>query len=677
MVNPVIWFKELHEDDRAILGPHAERLRMMYHAGIPMAPGFIIPSSIYIGLLRTNQLPPKIHALLATASYEHADSLHQVATHIRSLIRHTPVSEEFVAAIYKAYTKLGGVFRHATVYVSTSLTGQVPHEPMNWQVHGEANLLEKIQEAWTLPFETNAIAFRHTHHLDQFSTGVAVIVQKHIKAEEQGAMIDGEIRYHTAGKKLNDRQQKQLIAIEQKLTELFNKQQQINWAIEKGKIFILASQDAPVLSTQTTPSTLLFTGEPVMPGIGTGPLRIITNEKDAQKIAPREVILTNHPELPYFPYLSQTRKPAAIIVVPSHKLLLRDQQLLLQNLKHLGIPSIIAKKALHPSLHDGLVVTVHGSKGEVLRGGLGDSFASKYQSTATKVFASIVNLGTDLQKQRPVEGVIYLTVEKLIKAIGIHPHQLIQSGQKQLLTKELSEQLTTLCKTIAPHPVLYKLADLQTSDYHILQDDQQREQHEINPILGYHGATRLLHDPLLDVELEVIASLREERHLQNLHILLPFLRTVPELKELKTLLGSYKLHRSPTCKLWMTVATPASVISLEKFIEAGIDGVSIDFDNLIMLLLGIDKHNHTVSHLFDEYDPAVLWAVEHVIKTAQKHHVISSLIYNYPYPPHDLFKKLVHWGITSISVPANTEESMRKATSLAEQLRMGNISRDQ
>jgi pyruvate,water dikinase len=121
----------------------------------------------------------------------------------------------------------------------------------------------------------------------------------------------------------------------------------------------------------------------------------------------------------------------------------------------------------------------------------------------------------------------------------------------------------------------------------------------------------------------------------------------------------------------MTIATPASVISLEKFIEAGIDGVSVDLDTLIMLLLGIDKHNHAVSHLFDEHDPAVLWALEHIIKTAQKHHIPSSLMYNYPHPPHSLFAKLVHWGITSVSVPANTEESMRKAISLAERLRLG------
>jgi len=108
------------------------------------------------------------------------------------------------------------------------------------------------------------------------------------------------------------------------------------------------------------------------------------------------------------------------------------------------------------------------------------------------------------------------------------------------------------------------------------------------------------------------------------------------------------------------IDTPSNVLLLDDFIQVGIDGVSIDSDDLAMLLLGIDRNNSEVVHDFDEQNGAVLWALEKVIKTAQKHNISSSICGQAPSIYPNILEKLVKWGITSVSVPPNKIETVRE-----------------
>lgn len=148
--------------------------------------------------------------------------------------------------------------------------------------------------------------------------------------------------------------------------------------------------------------------------------------------------------------------------------------------------------------------------------------------------------------------------------------------------------------------------------------------------------------------------------------MLPFVRTVGELIEVKKIISACGLNRSPSFKLWMMVEIPANVILLEKFIEAGLDGVSIGSNDLTMLLLGTDRDNNEMASEFDEQNDAVLWALERVITTAKKYKITSSICGQAPSLYPTLIEKLVNWGVTSVSVSPDAVDHVRQNISLCE-----------
>src|SRR4030066_57792 len=131
--------------------------------------------------------------------------------------------------------------------------------------------------------------------------------------------------------------------------------------------------------------------------------------------------------------------------------------------------------------------------------------------------------------------------------------------------------------------------------------------------------------------------------------MIPFVRSPKELSIVRELVEKVGLFEDETFKFWMMVEIPTNVIELEEFIKVGIDGVSIGSNDLTMLILGTDRDNETVATEFDERNPAVLWALEKVVKTAVKHSITSSLCGQAASLYPDLVEKLVSWGITSVS----------------------------
>src|SRR5258708_20067575 len=133
-------------------------------------------------------------------------------------------------------------------------------------------------------------------------------------------------------------------------------------------------------------------------------------------------------------------------------------------------------------------------------------------------------------------------------------------------------------------------------------------------MLGYRGAFRYIHNPeVFELELEAIKVVRNKVGLKNLWLMLPFVRNVEEVVEIKKILGSVGLHRTPTFKLWMMVEIPTNVILLDKFIEAGIDGVSIGSNDLTMLMLGTDRDNSEVAQAYNNHNPPTLYSYKLVI----------------------------------------------------------------
>ncbi|OGY29458.1 MAG: hypothetical protein A3J50_00630 [Candidatus Woykebacteria bacterium RIFCSPHIGHO2_02_FULL_43_16b] len=115
------------------------------------------------------------------------------------------------------------------------------------------------------------------------------------------------------------------------------------------------------------------------------------------------------------------------------------------------------------------------------------------------------------------------------------------------------------------------------------------------------------------------------------------------------------------------VEVPSNVLILEKFLEVGIDGLSIGSNDLTQLILGVDRDSSQVAQEFNELDDAVMGAIEHVIKTGHKHGASVSICGQAPSIYPNLTKQLVQWGITSISVSPDAIESTRDLVAKSEQ----------
>ena len=192
-------------------------------------------------------------------------------------------------------------------------------------------------------------------------------------------------------------------------------------------------------------------------------------------------------------------------------------------------------------------------------------------------------------------------------------------------------------------------------------------------MLGFRGAARYINDKeVFMMELEAIKQVRNKHDLKNLWLMIPFVRTPQELSKVKALIAESGLFRTPSFKLFMMVEIPSNIILLDKFIDVGIDGISIGSNDLTMLTLGLDRDNQEVAPGFDEMNPAVLWSLKKAITKARKRGISASICGQAPSNYPDLVEKLVKWGVTSISVSPDAIDRTREIVSWAEKKRLKN-----
>ena len=168
-------------------------------------------------------------------------------------------------------------------------------------------------------------------------------------------------------------------------------------------------------------------------------------------------------------------------------------------------------------------------------------------------------------------------------------------------------------------------------------------------MIGYRGAARYIHDPeVFQLEIEAIKRVRAE--FPNLWVMIPFVRTPEELAQVKGLMESYGLKRSDDFKLWMMAEVPSNVFLLDKFIDVGIDGISIGSNDLTQLTLGVDRDSAHFASAFDERNEAVMKALEILVTGARRRGITVSICGQAPSDFPEVTRKLVEWGVTSVSI---------------------------
>ena len=448
--------------------------------------------------------------------------------------------------------------------------------------------------------------------------------------------------------------------------------QDSEWAIEKGKVYLVQTRAVTTVNEkkqsrketqeiENTSRVPILKGDPASPGIAAGPVKVIESAKEIGKILPGEVLVAPQTNPDYVPAM----KKAVAIVTNSGG---RTSHAAIVS-RELGIPAVVGTEKATKTLKTGEVVTVNGTKGEIYKGGHLTSNMnvnvvdpSKFIKTATKVYVNLAEpeLAEKISHEN-VDGVGLLRAEFMMAGIGIHPKKLIREGKKHVFVEKLAEDLEMFCKAFNPRPVVYRASDFKTNEYRALIGGREFEPEEPNPMLGYRGVYRYIHDPeVFELELDAIKTVRNKMGLKNLWLMLPFVRTVKELEEVKKLINLSGLQRTPSFKLWMMVEIPSNVILLDEFINVGIDGISIGSNDLTMLLMGTDRDNDEVAPEFNETNPAVLWALEHIIKTAHKHAITASICGQAASTYPSLVEKLVEWGVTSVSVSPDAVDHTRK-----------------
>jgi pyruvate,water dikinase len=456
--------------------------------------------------------------------------------------------------------------------------------------------------------------------------------------------------------------------------------QDSEWAKEKGKLYIVQTRPVTTIAETTKieksekgefkiSQAPILTGASASPGIGTGPVKILKSPKEIGKIQKGDVLVATMTSPDYVPAM---KKAVAIITdqggQTSHAAIVS---------RELGIPCVVGTEMATKKLKEGAIVSVDGSTGQIFIGsmisreGLGkpneeETKIDKHLKTATKVYVNLAEpeRAKEIAKLN-VDGVGLLRAEFMIANIGIHPREAIEKKKQDVFIEKLSRDISIFCKEFYPRPVTYRATDFKTNEYRSLPGGQKWEPVEPNPLLGFRGAFRYINNPeVFNLELQAIKRVREKY--DNLHLMIPFVRSPGELAKVRRMVASEGLFEKTSFKFWMMVEIPVNIIQIEDFIKVGIDGVSIGSNDLTMLIEGTDRDNAEVASEFSEMTPAVLWALKHVITKCNDSGVTSSICGQAPSQYEDLVKKLVRWGVTSVSINPDAVNRVRQVIAEAE-----------
>ena len=473
--------------------------------------------------------------------------------------------------------------------------------------------------------------------------------------------------------KLPDKDIIALAKIAKTIEGLYQFPQDIEWAKEEGKLYIVQTRPVTTLglpkeaeAVEEFEGVLILSGIPASPGTATGIVKITHHSSGIDKIREGDVLVAEMTTPDFVPAM----KRAVAIVTDRggrtcHAAIVS---------RELGVPCIVGTGEATSVLKDGQLITVDGSQGKVYEGrvirktvAVPDlEVAGEPVKTITKVYVNLAD--PDLAERvaaRDVDGVGLLRAEFMIANIGEHPRYMLSQNRGREFVDRLAQGLEIFTRAFNPRPVVYRTTDFKTNEYRNLKGGEKYEEVEENPMLGYRGCSRYIRElDVFKLELEAVKRVRES--FVNLWVMIPFVRTVRGLSQVKNILESEGLVRSPDFKLWMMVEVPSNIILLDKFIDVGIDGISIGSNDLTQLILGIDRDSPKLAEWFDERDEAVLWSLERAIKTARKRGITSSICGQAPSVYPELTTKLVEWGITSVSANPDMIEQTRATIAAVE-----------
>ncbi|MBP7414199.1 MULTISPECIES: phosphoenolpyruvate synthase [Simplicispira] len=452
-----------------------------------------------------------------------------------------------------------------------------------------------------------------------------------------------------------------------------------------GQLYILQARPETVKSQSKGQAELRYklkgTGPVLAEGraigqkIGTGPVRLVHNISEMDKVQPGDVLVTDMTDPNWEPVM----KRASAIVTnrggrTCHAAIIA---------RELGIPAVVGCGNATDKLLDGTLVTVSCAEGDTGRiyDGLLETEVTEVQRGAmppikTKIMMNVGNpqLAFDFA-QLPNEGVGLARLEFIINNnIGVHPKAILDypnidadlkkavesvarghASPRAFYVDKVAEGVATIAAAFWPKPVIVRLSDFKSNEYRKLIGGSRYEPEEENPMLGFRGAARYVSAEFGEafaMECEALKRVRHDMGLTNVQIMVPFVRTLGQAERVTQLLAQHGLKRGENeLKLIMMCEIPSNAILADRFLEF-FDGFSIGSNDLTQLTLGLDRDSglELLAADFDERDPAVQALIHQAIKACRAQGKYIGICGQGPSDHPDFAQWLADEGISSISL---------------------------
>ncbi len=453
-----------------------------------------------------------------------------------------------------------------------------------------------------------------------------------------------------------------------------------------GKLYILQARPETVKSrsgrrihrfTLKNRSSILSKGRSIGQKIGAGVAKVIEDVSEMGRIQPGDVLVSDMTDPDWEPVM----KRAAAIVTnrggrTCHAAIIA---------RELGIPAVVGCGDATTAIVDGGEVTVscaEGDAGYVYDGRL--EFEEKeieldsLPDIPVKIMMNVGNPDRAFDFSNiPHHGVGLARLEFIInRMIGVHPNALLDYEQQDENTQQaideqmagyddptrffvdkLAEGVSTIAAAFAPEPVIVRLSDFKTNEYANLIGGEAYEPHEENPMLGFRGAARYVSDnfrPCFELECAALRKVRDDMGLANVQVMVPFVRSVAQGKQVIDLLEANGLKRGKDgLKIIMMCELPTNALLADAYLE-DFDGMSIGSNDMTQLTLGLDRDSALVAEQFDERDEAVKALLAMTIKACKSRGKYVGICGQGPSDHPDFAKWLVSQGIESLSLNPDT-----------------------
>jgi len=486
---------------------------------------------------------------------------------------------------------------------------------------------------------------------------------------------------------LTDADVEQLAKYALVIEEHYGRPMDIEWGKDgiDGQLYILQARPETVKSQAGATAeyryklkgkgNVLAEGRAIGQKIGTGPVRIVHNISEMDKVQAGDVLVTDMTDPNWEPVM----KRASAIVTnrggrTCHAAIIA---------RELGIPAVVGCGNATDLLKDGMLVTVSCAEGDTgfIYDGLLETEVSEVQrgvmpEIPVKVMMNVGNpqLAFDFC-QLPNAGVGLARLEFIINNnIGVHPKAILDypnvdadlkkavesvarghASPRAFYVDRVAEGVATIAAAFWPKPVIVRLSDFKSNEYRKLIGGSRYEPEEENPMLGFRGAARYISNEFGEafaMECEALKRVRNEMGLTNVQVMVPFVRTLGQAKRVTELLGRHGLRRGEAdLKLIMMCEIPSNAILADQFLEY-FDGFSIGSNDLTQLSLGLDRDSglDLLAADFDERDPAVKALITLAINACKRQGKYVGICGQGPSDHPDFAQWLDEQGISSISL---------------------------